>query len=419
MMDGEELVEEENGMRVLGEWNITKIEICTMGVAMRDMMKLGKKKIRIFSDSMSGVMMIRDMSNEGDTASMWEMMTDILNEWDHVKITWIPGHAGIEGNKVADMIAKGMRNRRLEIDGRWKMADYEENSGSLIREWKREEWLKWHKEDGHDYYERSPSKPKHLKGLSRLDCYVLMRLRSGTDKRGHEECENESFRHHLALCERYNKKRPELHTLYDDKCLGKWKEWWETNEYLNMGIPTNTISHENVRIMYGNPFDNTITMEKDGKTITEKSDNRVCDRCQRVHLGRCAKKMTIRQGRWFFVDENEMECNQCGGKFRGGSTNRPGGSGLIDHLRRSKKTCGRVWEKEYWIETIRKWEDWEEDFQVGLVNKWIELYRTKDKECKICGKKYVGAKSVKQHIRKEIGCMEGMVKVVKEFPCGN
>ena len=69
------------------------------------------------------------------------------------------------------------------------MADYEENSKSLIKEWKREEWLKWHKEEGHDYYGRSPGKPKHLKGLSRLDCYVLMRIRSGMDKRGHEECE--------------------------------------------------------------------------------------------------------------------------------------------------------------------------------------------------------------------------------------
>ena len=118
MMDGEELVEEENGMRVPGEWNITKIEICAMGVAVRDMMKLGKKKIRIFSDSMSGIMIIRDMSNEGDTASLWDMMTDILNEWDHVKITWIPGHTGIEGNKIADMIAKGMRNCRLEMEGR-------------------------------------------------------------------------------------------------------------------------------------------------------------------------------------------------------------------------------------------------------------------------------------------------------------
>ena len=34
-------------------------------------------------------------------------------------------------------------------------------------------------------------------------------------------------------------------------------------------------------------------------------------------------------------------------------------------------------------------------------------------------KKYVNAKEMKQHIRKDIGYSEGMEKVVKEFPCGN
>ena len=104
------------------------------------------------------------------------------------------------------------------------MVDYEENSNSLIKEWKRSEWKRWHKEEGHDYYKRSPKKPKHLKGLLRLDCYILMRLRSGADKKGHEECQNEEFRHHLALCDRYRKNRPELNTISEDKHLDKWKK---------------------------------------------------------------------------------------------------------------------------------------------------------------------------------------------------
>lgn len=64
---------------------------------------------------------------------MWDMMTDIFNEWDKVKIVWVPGHIGIEGNKLADGVAKGMINRRLDMNGRWKEADYEENSKSLIK----------------------------------------------------------------------------------------------------------------------------------------------------------------------------------------------------------------------------------------------------------------------------------------------
>ena len=199
--------------------------------------------------------------------------------------------------------------------------DYEEDSSSLIREWKKEEWIKWHADQGHEYYETTLRKPKHLKGLSRLDCYVLMRIRTGADKRAHENCENENFRHHLAMCDRYRRKRPERHTLYNDKYLTEWRTWWEENEYLNMGIPTNTTSYEDVRIMYGNPFDKTIMIERNGRTITEKVENGPCEKCQKVHLGRCMKKMAIRKGRWFFVDEGQMECTQCGGEFGAGSTN--------------------------------------------------------------------------------------------------
>ena len=97
---------------------------------------------------------------------------------------------------MADRVAKEMRNRMLEREGRWTIMDYEEGEKVLIREWKEEEWRKWHMENGHEYYERKPKKPKYLKGLTRTDCYVLMRLRSGSDKRGHEECKNYDFRHH-------------------------------------------------------------------------------------------------------------------------------------------------------------------------------------------------------------------------------
>ena len=55
-MAGNQLVE-EHAMRVPGEWNITKMEIGAIGVAMRDMRKVEKKKKNVFSDSMSGLTM--------------------------------------------------------------------------------------------------------------------------------------------------------------------------------------------------------------------------------------------------------------------------------------------------------------------------------------------------------------------------
>jgi len=46
-----------------------------------------KDKISIFTDSMSGVMMIRDIKDEGDTAPLWDVMMDIMNEWKEVTIS--------------------------------------------------------------------------------------------------------------------------------------------------------------------------------------------------------------------------------------------------------------------------------------------------------------------------------------------
>lgn len=255
LLEGQELVEEEKVLRVPGKWNITKIAICSIAVALKDMKTWGREKIRIFSDSMSGIKMIRDMKSQGESAPLWEKMVEVLNEWETVTIEWIPGHREIDGNKMADRVSKAMRNRRLNVGGRWTMMDYGESSKTAVKMWKEEEWQKWHEEEGDEYYERKPKKPKHLKGMTRLDGYVLMRLRLGADKRGHEECKTGEFRHHLAMCERFNKDRPELHTLYDDKVIDKWKKWWTINEYLGMGVPTNTTSHDGVCIMYGNPFE--------------------------------------------------------------------------------------------------------------------------------------------------------------------
>ena len=86
LMGGDELEEEGHGMRVPGEWSITKIEICAMAVAMRNMRRIGKKKVRIFSDSMTGIKMIEDMKEEGENVSLWDKMTGVLNEWDSVTI---------------------------------------------------------------------------------------------------------------------------------------------------------------------------------------------------------------------------------------------------------------------------------------------------------------------------------------------
>jgi len=417
MMEGDELVEEEKGIRVPEDWDITKIEICAIGMALRDMKKLGKEKIRIMSDSMTGIEMIKEAKEEGDLQAIWEMITVGLNEWKEVEIVWVPGHKRIKGNEEADRVAKAYRNRKLNENRRWKSVDYLSNNTSLIKKWREEERLAWHHNGGHDYYEREPKMPNHMKNMTRLDYYVLMRIRSGADcadKRGHEDCPNYEFRHHLALCQKYDKSRPELSGLYDDKKLDEWKQWWEDNEYQGMGIPTNTESHDDTRVIYGNSIDNTITIEKNGQVITEKVDKR-CRKWNKIHLGRCMKKVSMKRGRWFFIEEEEMECRMCGGKYGGGSTSRPGGSGLIGHIRYKVETCGKSWERMYWEDKLERWNDWDEEFQMGLVVKWVELKQRDVLECKECGKSFKTIRGVKEHLRREDACYQRMVKVVLDF----
>ena len=104
--------------------------------------------------------------------------------------------------------------------------DYNVDQTTLLREIRAAEWQDMHNKGGHKYYRRNPGKPKHMKELSRMDNYVLMRLRSGVCDGEYEECDNCDKRHHLLHCGRYDSRRPEEESLYDDKKLEKWKEWW-------------------------------------------------------------------------------------------------------------------------------------------------------------------------------------------------
>jgi len=58
-----------------------------------------------------------------------------------------------------------------------------------------------------------------------------------------------------------------------------------------MGIPTNLPEQQNERVMYGNPFDDTITIERNGKGDTEKASKRGCNKCWKNHKGRCLKEV--------------------------------------------------------------------------------------------------------------------------------
>jgi len=156
------LVEEEHSMRVPDSWSITKIEISAIIMALKDLERLGRKKIRLFLDSMTGLEMVRLMEHSGTSSSIWDRMADCLNGWESVRMDWIPGHRGIYGNEAADRVTKAYRNRGLNENGRWKEVDYEVDQATLLREIRAAEWQDMHDKGGHNYYRKNPGKPKHM-----------------------------------------------------------------------------------------------------------------------------------------------------------------------------------------------------------------------------------------------------------------
>lgn len=88
------------------------------------------------------------------------------------------------------------------------------------------------------------------------------------------------------------------------------------------------------------------------------------------------------------------------------------------HLQHRKDSCGREWEKDYWKETVRKWDNWDIELQAGLMIKWIELYWKKKLNCEGCGKLYKEPNGMRKHVRKDKSCMKKVEEIMKKFPLG-
>ena len=202
--------------------------------------------------------------------------------------------------------------------------------------------------------------------------------------------------------------------MYDDKELGKWKKWWVRNEYLGMGIPTNLPEQQNERVMYGNPFNNTIAIEQNGRGVTEKALTKGYNKCRSNHVRRCKKEVrTLDKSEFFFVDEKELKCRGCGGNFGGGSTTRPGGSGLWVHLRRMRE-YGETWRRLFWEETIGGWDKWNEEYKTALVIRWFkDGCKEKRTDCVGCGKNMLKG-SMELPIRTFEKCYKSCERVLME-----
>jgi len=93
-------------------------------------------------------------------------------------------------------------------------------------------------------------------------------------------------------------------TLFKDKHVIKWVKWIRDNEFLGMGIPSTTTDQMGIRVIYGNPFDQTITIMKNGQCVVEPTPMAVCALCDKSHSGMCLKAVSTLKGKWFFSLKN-------------------------------------------------------------------------------------------------------------------
>lgn len=178
------------------------------------------------------------MTNTSRSSGIWHAFAPLLSRFTRVTIRWIPGHVGILGNELTDRLAKRACQLALE-PGRWANIDFGLGSYARIRERRLTQWRSWHTAEGHSYYRGVPCDFRHLRSMTRLDLFALIRVRSGTGMVGHDDCPNNTDRHHWVLCDRYADRRPAFETLYDFSKSSMWVDWIRHHDMLGLGIPAN------------------------------------------------------------------------------------------------------------------------------------------------------------------------------------
>ena len=185
-------------------------------------------------------------------------MTPGLNRFSPVRICWIPGHYGIAAQEMSDAKGKEAVGGPLHVRN-WAAVVLGLSHAMIARELRMAEWTHWHDSDGHGYYNRSPIKPRHLRGLSRLDHYMVLRIRSGAGVTRHDRCPGVDDRLHLVSCDRYFAKRASFPTLFNNKRVPDLRDWWQSHFNRGLGVPSEHKDNDCVVTVWGNPFQQTVT----------------------------------------------------------------------------------------------------------------------------------------------------------------
>lgn len=233
------------------------------------------------------------------------------------------------------------------------------------REHRRNEWLTWHIAEGYSYFKHSPRSPVHLPELTRIDFYVLIRIRSGTDVSGHKECIDGLDMFHLANCPRFRALGPGPDQLFVDKSIADFKAWWTHHRWLEMGIPRQHPDLADVQVVAGNPFTYTITILQ-GDIYVDRVlgiAKDFCAFCQRSHdLSRtCMAPLYYVNSRLQFCSPENRLCGGCGAVLASNPNN---------HFRANPGCIGR-WRKAFYVGLRDDWDAVENGLKNALAIRFL------------------------------------------------
>jgi len=376
------------------EWDINSCELMAIVSLLRDLLPLSPRPLALFSDSQFAVGAIRSMQSSGTTSGIWQAFAPLLARFPNTVIRWIPGHAGLVGNEITDRMAKRACDLALE-PGRFVDVDFGFGGYARVRARRYTEWKAWHMAEGHAYYKTIPRDFRHLRSLSRLDMYAIVRIRSGTGLVGHDDCPDRADRHHWTTCDRYAVGRPDSATLYNNSMIGQWVRWINSYDMLGLGIPANMRQYQNVMVAFGNPFDATACIVRDGHRIVVHIARPVyrCERCHLVHAeaGCPLPAFNLPTAFYFFVPGStccpvcakEVSCLTARNRHYGGDS-----------------VCAAVGRTRFWHGVKLLWDRFAIAEKVKLAVKWFCPKSTGQAVCFGCQTTFTKGYNLGVHLRK-------------------
>jgi len=256
------------GLSVPGSWNIVECELFAMLCRLRELLLGFQGSVIVFSNCQPALKLLRNMVPNGHSAGLWNMFAEATARFTSVTFDWIPRHAGIHGNERVD---KAARTAITQLENwRWDGLCFGIGQLAGCKEWLQTAWERWHIEGGRLYYNRKPKNTKHLRGLTRMEFYIILRLRGGVRGVRHGLCDiDPDERFHLRDCPIYATGRPEKHEIWNDKKISDWVHWMRIHFYLGCGVPMNHPEVDGHRVVAGNPFSRFVLVDDDGRLVVK------------------------------------------------------------------------------------------------------------------------------------------------------